>query len=314
MNTPLITNAWLDPGLTLRVGVPHFNGALPAHCSEEDTPIMVSAGAYWRPKKQAFAEPTAFGWTTDHCNVALDSAGFVAMKRWGEQGAQPGIGGVYPWSLNDYLSLVIDVMPRWWSQPDACVEPGVAPDEAAVRHRCLLTTRMLEDTLILSAAIAAQVPGLPLRPPVPVLQGWRPEQYRESLMRALDAWDRLTDGTNFERQPTLIGIGSVCRRELHHPQHGLWRVLDAVGKDLPKGISLHLFGVKGEAIADMHHYPMVASVDSMAYDFGARVEARTKRISNTMAHRIGHMDRWQERQLKRMAIPGQGQCELFAIR
>lgn len=305
-----IANAWLDPELTLRVGVPHFTGTLPAHCSEEDIPVMVSAGAFWRPDKGQFASPSTFGWTTDACNVALDSAGFVAMKQWSSRGSQSGIGGVYAWSLEQYLQLVCDVWPRWFSAPDACVEPEIAKDERTVRERCDLTIKLLEECLLMAWHYSSKMDGN-FRPPVPVLQGWRESDYRTSLQRTLEVWDECTIGTQFERQPTLMGIGSVCRRQLHHPEHGLYRILDSVAKNLPPGIKLHLFGVKGAALAQIRaHYPMVASVDSMAWDFGARVEARKQSLPNTMAHRLGHMGRWYEAGLSRIDA-GARQASLF---
>lgn len=309
-NAP-IKNAWLDDGLTLRVGVPQFNGALPAHCSENDTPVMVSAGAFWRPRKRAFAEPTRWGWSTDGCNVALDSAGFVAMKHWAGQGGQPGMESIYPWSLAQYMNLVLEVLPRWWSQPDACCEPEIAGSPEIVHQRLRMTERLLGASLL--AAIHWLMSDRTLRhhfgPPVPVIQGWTKDQYRQSLRNALSMWKLYTNGTPVERVPTLIGIGSVCRRDLRHPEHGLWAVLDAVGDVLPKGSKVHLFGVKGEAMAELRHFPFVASVDSMAWDFSARVDARARRISNTNAHRIGHLERWRDRQLGRIDCP---QSDLFA--
>lgn len=298
-----LSNAWLDDGLTLRVGVPHFNGALPAHCAEQDMPIMVSAGAYWRAKRGEFAEPGMYGWTTDATNVALDSAGFVAMRLWAEKGPQAGMEKTYPWTLAQYLQLVTDVQPRWWSAPDACCEPAVAGDDAAVRARMAMTRRLLEQTLVGTAALHAQYPGLPLRPPVPVLQGWTLDHYARSLEETLMSWEVFTRGTRFERQPTLVGIGSVCRRDLRHPEHGLWSVLDWVAKRLPSGIKLHLYGVKGQAMAELRHFPMVASVDSMAWDFGARISARKAGVSNTLERRVAHLDRWRDAQLARTAKP-----------
>lgn len=290
-----IANAWLDKELTMRVGVPHFSGTLPSHCSEMDYPVMVSAGAFWKKDRSQFMEPGRFGWSTDACNVALDSAGFVAMKHWAQHGDQKGMGQIYPWSLRQYLALVSDVSPRWYSAPDACVEPAVAPDEAAVRHRMRLTTQLLEDCLVMSSAISRQSQGY-FRPPVPVLQGWTASHYQESLERTLSTWDLFTTGSGFETTPTLIGVGSVCRRDLHHKQHGLWTVLESIARRIPATSRLHLFGVKGEALPDIaKHFPMVASVDSMAWDFGARMAACKASQSNTMAHRIGHLDRWISR-------------------
>lgn len=296
-----VSNAWMDDGLSLRVGVPHFSGTLPAHCGEENIPVMVSAGAFWQPKRREFAVPSRWGWSTDGCNVALDSAGFVAMKHWASQGRQTGMEGVYPWTLDQYIDLVSDVMPRWWSQPDACCEPEIAGDEQTVLERLRMTRRLLEQSLLKSVMLLTQHPSLRhfFRPPVPVIQGWRVDHYRRSLEGALRSWDLFTAGTCVESTPTLIGIGSVCRRDLRHREHGLWAVLEAIGRDIPSGTKVHLFGVKGEAMAELRHFPFVASVDSMAWDFTARVEARKAGRSNTMAHRVSHLENWRNRQLAR---------------
>lgn len=95
--------------------------------------------------------------------------------------------------------------------------------------------------------------------PLPVIQGWKADHYRRSLESALNARELYTRGTGIEATPTLIGIGSVCRRNSHHRVHGLWAILDAIASEIPAGMKVHLLGVKGEAMADLHHYPMVAS-------------------------------------------------------
>ena len=49
----------------------------------------------------------------------------------------------------------------------------------------------------------------------------------------------------------------------------------------------------------------VASADSMAYDFGARIKARQGGLSNTTAHRSSEMSRWMTSARSRMsAQPG----------
>jgi hypothetical protein len=53
-----------------------------------------------------------------------------------------------------------------------------------------------------------------------------------------------------------------------------------------------LFGVKGPSLARVKVYDWVASVDSMASDFSARVKARSQGIPNSMRHRCDGMSRW----------------------
>ncbi|WP_324777644.1 hypothetical protein [Ralstonia pickettii] len=94
-------NAHLEPGLVTRVGIPHRSGKLAFHAFNEGYPVMVSANAFWDAKSSQFAFPSATDLT--ELDYALDSAGFTAMGLWKKKGAQPGIAGVYPWSLEAYL-------------------------------------------------------------------------------------------------------------------------------------------------------------------------------------------------------------------
>lgn len=103
------------------------------------------------------------------------------------------------------------------------------------------------------------------------------------------------------QKPLLIGIGSVCRRSLSHPEFGLHAILAGLESMVPKGSKLHLFGVKGSALSELKMLPFVASADSMAYDFSARVKARSSGISNSIAHRSEVMSGWMSKAATRMA-------------
>ncbi|MBB5405057.1 hypothetical protein [Paraburkholderia youngii] len=95
----------------------------------------------------------------------------------------------------------------------------------------------------------------------------------------------------------LIGLGSVCRRHLIDPRHGLFAILEGLEGHLPPGAFVHLFGVKGQAMSRVK----VDSVDSMAGDFATRVKARQAGISNTIAHRAAEMNRWMAAASRRAA-------------
>ncbi|PLX77030.1 MAG: hypothetical protein C0607_02810 [Azoarcus sp.] len=109
---------------------------------------------------------------------------------------------------------------------------------------------------------------------MPVLQGWTPAEYVTCA-----EWLPLFDW------PELIGIGSVCRRQVHGGA-GILAILEAVDAILPKHVRVHLFGVKSTVFDLIAHHPRVASVDSMAWDVQARAERRTGR---NMDFRIGHL-------------------------
>jgi hypothetical protein len=113
---------------------------------------------------------------------------------------------------------------------------------------------------------------------MPVLQGWRPDDYLQCFdwMLALPL-------------PDLLGIGSVCRRDLSGAD-GLMAVLAKLDARLPPNKKFHLFGVKGAAVGKLAGHPRIHSIDSMAWDAAARREKGQQ--SCTVDYRISHMRRW----------------------
>src|SRR3546814_17347874 len=75
----------------------------------------------------------------------------------------------------------------------------------------------------------------------------------------------------------IIGVGSMCRRAVGGDD-GIVSIVDALHRRLPRGIRLHLFGLKSdgaECVADLDG--RVASIDSQAYGFRARAIANERR-------------------------------------
>lgn len=297
-----ITNAALDDELVMRVGVPHRGGRLAGHAWEEGHPVMVSANAFWDNKASCFKHPVS---QLAQCDVALDSAGFVAMMLFKQRGRQPGMAGVFPWTYEQYLTFATCFGARWYSAPDMCCEPELANKPEDVDFRVRATATLLEGTLrVLNAwhnelakDTSAEAIHDMARPPVPILQGWDIDSYLRSLELTMGVWERWEP---WLAPPALIGIGSVCRRSLGHPKHGLYAVLSALEGRLPAGSRVHLFGVKGAALEEVKMMPWVASADSMAYDFGARIDARKAGVSNTLEHRTQAMSRWMRAAEQRM--------------
>lgn len=290
-------NAHLGEELVMRVGVPHRGGKLAFHAFENAYPTMVSANAFWDRGSQSFRMPEATDLT--ETDFALDSAGFTAVHRWQTQGTQAGMAGVFPWTCAQYVEFANLSGASWYSQPDLCCEPAVASNASEIDFRVRATATLLEGVLRqifawqceLAKDSSANVVANLLRPPVPVLQGWSIDDYLRSLDLLDEVWSRWQP---WLAPPKLIGLGSVCRRDLHHPKHGLFAILAGLEGRLPAGARLHLFGVKGAALSQVKMYPWIASADSMAYDFGARVKARQARTSNTLAHRACEMTRWMQ--------------------
>jgi hypothetical protein len=138
-------NANLSESLTIRVGIPHRGGKLALGALNEGYAAMVSANAFFNPKRGQFVVPE-YADLSD-LDWALDSAGFTAVKLWQTKGTQPGMAGVYPWSYQAYIELAAMLKPTWWSSPDLCCENAVASNKDEVNFRVRATTTLLEGTL-----------------------------------------------------------------------------------------------------------------------------------------------------------------------
>ncbi len=296
-------NAHISDQLVMRVGIPHKGGSLSFHAFNQNYPAMVSAAAFWSPKTNSFAIPEATNLT--ELDMALDSAGFTAMLNWKAKGTQPGMAGVFPWSYSDYIELASRMSPSWYSQPDMCCEPEIASSQQEIDYRINATATLLEGNLRVVYAWQNELardcsPGAVaqlVRVPTPVLQGWSASDYLRSLDLLMQVWERWQP---WVAPPALIGIGSVCRRSLKHPEHGLLAILAALEGKLPLGAKLHLFGVKGSVLSELKMLDWVASADSMAYDLGARLKAHRNGHSNTMAHRSKEMSAWMSSAAQRI--------------
>ena len=319
--------------MEILIGLPEPGGRLATEAEMLDTPALVSASAFWSGER--FVLPGARtvtvagrkvreGSRLDGLDVALDSAGYTAM-------VNPAWGGKYPWTIAQYLELATWLRPRWYSAMDLCVEPQVAADRAEVERRVYETARNLIRTYniitqwrgeLLDAGVEAGTCLDLCRDPMPILQGWRTDDYRRSISLTGEALSIAA-----RPWPSLIGIGSVCRRELGGPA-GVYAVLSAVDQLLPPHVRLHLFGVKGSGMAELAACPRVASVDSCAWDDGLRhdlqqqrralsraegidIREASKRIPSSEEKRAGAMRAWLEGQQRRTEVPPKGQVSLF---
>lgn len=269
--------------IQVRVGVPLAGGQLVAAARGQGYPVLFSANAFAKTHPKGHEREGEFrGWKSIDAtqfaglDAALDSAGFVAAVRYRD----------YRWTVRDYYDLVEAHPWTWHAAMDYCCEPEVAGDRGIRLLRIGATAFMLGQ-----CQAEARRRGLPM--PMPVLQGWTPEEYAMCAQ-----WLPLRDWRDW---PELVGIGSVCRRHVDG-ENGILAILDAVDQVLPKHVRLHMFGVKSTALAQLAGHPRVASVDSMAWDVQARAERRTGR---DMTFRISHMHRWAERQQATAARGGQ---------
>lgn len=249
----------------VRVGLPVPSGQLVEAAKAARYPVLFSANAFMVRNEHGetvrVRKPKPG--SLDGTDAALDSAGFVAADRY--RG--------YPWSVDQYLDLVESHPWTWYSSMDYCVEPEFAGSLIETMFRIAETCRMFGEV-----SRTAEARGLP--PPVPVLQGWGTDHYLWCL-----------DHMPLVRWPSFVGVGSMCRRHLHGP-HGILAIVDALDRVLPPHVRLHLFGVKGEALAYLGGHPRIESVDSMAWDMAAR---RAHPTGRTADKRIAHMHGWADK-------------------
>jgi hypothetical protein len=257
--------------LTIRVGVPLVGGRLVQAARDRAYPVLFSANAFaktYAAGQERAQEFKGFRLPDPEqyygLDAALDSAGFVAAARYGD----------YRWSVEDYYDLVAAHSWSWHASMDYCCEPQVARDRPLRILRIAATAAML-------ARCRAEAGRRALPMPMPVVQGWTAAEYVMCVnLLPLTEW------------PVLIGIGSVCRRQVQGPD-GILSIIEALDPLLPKHVGFHLFGVKSTALELLANHPRVASADSMAWDFRARAERRTGR---DIAFRVSHMQAWVQRQ------------------
>lgn len=298
------TNANLPDEFMMRVGIPHNGGRLAVHAVKEGFPAMVSAAAFWDRKKREFRMPEIT--PLIDIDFALDSAGFTAIQQFQRHGKQQGMAGIFPWSYEAYLEFANISGCNWYSQADLCCEEGVADDAEAVNYRIRATATLLEGMLQilyewqneLARSCNSTVVARMLQPPVPVLQGRNIADYMLSLELLNEVWSRWE---GWLAPPTLIGIGSMCRRDLHDDDEGLFAILETLGRNFPHGSKAHCFGVKNAALNKLAEMDFVISSDSMAWDFNSRVKAHKLGVSNSIERRSKEMTDWMRSAMARVA-------------
>lgn len=275
------------------VGLPHLNeGPILERVRDLRQPALISANALSR-WSNAKGWPDWLGWRLGQlahaqglASLDLDSAGFVAMKCYGG----------YAWSVDHYFQLASAFPFRRIASLDYCTEHEIAGDREEVLDRISRTIRANRDCRDRAGDL-----GLGARF-MPVLQGRAPEDY-----------ERCAEGLWWSMQPgTVVGVGSMCRREVGGP-NGLVAVVEHLHRILPRGVRLHIFGAKGAALPWLKAFgDRVASIDSQAYGVAARRDAHRRRVSKTDALVADHLQRWvriqhdrlreRARRMPRMAV------------
>lgn len=324
-----------DPYPLVRVGIPYLtkgaDNAIFSTAMSLGAPLLVSTGALYRKKEGLLSWPIQL-WRGA---FSIDSGGFTAMLQ-----------GGYRWTPEAYVDWIAtngggdddtSGMPfpfEWWAAMDYCCEPEIAADREEVLARIEQTVETYGRCLSawLSWSVDEGLTGVP--EPMPVLQGRRPDDYVDCAMKIANERTRLLNaisvtGLSFADEldgrdlilgredegllglPALIGVGSVCRREVLGPE-GILPVVASLDSALPPYVKLHLFGVKGDTLSHLGPYMgRIASIDSMAWDKTASNEAKALRKKGVklpagekshynVPFRAAHLKRWYERQRERL--------------
>lgn len=312
----MIPVAPADRRVIVRVGVPYIGGAL---YDATPGPVLVSANVLWDHEKGRFKAPGVPAWWSD---IALDSAGYVAMVRYGG----------YRWTVDQYVEMVVrgrglleqpddrddDLMGlpspwTWWSAMDYCCEEEIATNRLEVERRIAMTIETYVECFeALEGWRAEGVTDVP--DPLPIIQGRTPDDYVRCAAELGAAIDRAHPCTcqngdddceaewhrEHEGLPDLIGVGSVCTRRLRGPE-GVLRVVAALDASLPPNVRLHLFGVKSAALKHLAGHPRILSVDSQAWGTAARnvaLRGPAGKIPCTKELKIDVMQTWAAKQSK----------------
>ncbi len=172
---------------------------------------------------------------------ALDSGGFTQLSQHGQWTVSPEqyVEEVRTWAAG--IGRL-----EWAAAQDWMCEPWILEKtgKGVAEHQAFTVANYLE--------LVRLAPELPW---VPVLQGWRYDDYLSHVEQYRAAGVQLA-------RLSRVGLGSVCRRQSTGMVEALVRDLHA------EGIQLHGFGFKILGLARCARY--LASADSLAWSLEAR--------------------------------------------
>jgi hypothetical protein len=203
---------------------------------------------------------------------ALDSGGFSELSMYGRWQTT---GFEYVRAVRRYRDEIGQL--QWAAPQDWMCEPAILAKTGSTigEHQ----RRTIGNLLALRWAD----PALPF---IPVLQGWHLDDY----LRHVDAYS--ASGVDLASEP-LVGVGSVCRRQATG-------AIDVIVEALQqRGLHLHGFGVKHAGL--VRYADLLASVDSMAWSYGARlVPPMLGHTHVTCSNCMAYALRWRASRLRQL--------------
>ena len=207
------------------------------HIERSSKPLMVSMRQLWKGRRFKPFSQRGF--------LALDSGGFTELTMNGKWSVSPL---EYVERINHYepLGLTFDFATQqdWMCEPIMLENTGLTVRE----HQ-----RRTVDNFLELRTLDCDTPI------IPVLQGYALDEYK-------DCFEMFESSGVDLRAESLVGLGSVCRRQSSDDIERIVSYFHA------KDLRLHGFGVKTNGLKK--YGEMLSSVDSMAWSFDARYGQR----------------------------------------
>lgn len=239
---------------------------MPNWLSRTDVPLFISRRRLSRYK----TPPVAIGpW-------ALDSGGFSELSMFGEWQTSPRqyIDEVRRWR-DTVGNLAWAAIQDWMCEPFIVAKTG----KSVAEHQ----SRTVHSYMTLKS-LAPEIPW------IPVLQGWRCDDYLEHL----DEYHRAIPFPLSRFR--LVGVGSVCRRQ------GTEEALNILRSLRQHGLKLHGFGFKIDGLRN-GGCELLASADSMAWSKQARHKAPLPGCQHAACNNcLRFALNWRDRVLKSIEV------------
>lgn len=196
----------------------------------------------------------------------LDSGGFTELSTYGQWTVKPkDYVREVRWYAEDIGDLAFAAPQDWMCEPWIIEKTGLSIEE----HQRLTVENYLE-----LKTLGDELPF------IPVLQGWRKDDYH----RHADAYGKA--GVDLAAEP-LVGLGSVCRRQ------EMTEAEDIVLSLRP--LKLHGFGFKTTGLKRYGY--LLESADSMAWSYAGRRRGTCLEYKSRCANHLHWALAWREQAL-----------------
>jgi len=188
-------------------------------------------------------------------SLFIDSGGFQATEAWDMS---------YPYDPEELFTWADSIGADYVALPDFACEPELHP--TSVRDRI---HRTVEEH---AYGLAQYKDGDYDFQPVPVLQGYYPEQYQECIKL-------------FRREGLIrdyMAVGTVCKRESVDAIH---TVMDTIEQELPN-TEFHMFGMTLNAWKDRRMWGRFRSADTAAWNWGAGTVVEKKQALSEYSAKV----------------------------